>query len=47
MQDHTHRKPSMLQDVRAGMPTEIEAICGTVGVSHEKSAADHGPKGST
>ena len=27
---HIHHKPSMLQDVIAGRPTEIEAICGAV-----------------
>jgi 2-dehydropantoate 2-reductase len=35
MQHHTHHKPSMLQDVLAGKPTEIEAICGAV-VRHAK-----------
>ena len=35
MHHHTHHKPSMLQDVLAGKPTEIEAICGGV-VRHAK-----------
>lgn len=35
MHHHTHHKPSMLQDVLAGRPTEIEAICGAV-VRHAK-----------
>jgi 2-dehydropantoate 2-reductase len=30
MHHHTHHKPSMLQDVLVGRPTEIEAICGAV-----------------
>jgi len=30
MHHHTHHKPSMLQDVLTGKPTEIEAICGAV-----------------
>jgi 2-dehydropantoate 2-reductase len=30
MARHTDHKPSMLQDVLAGRPTEIEAICGAV-----------------
>ncbi|MGJ4931593.1 ketopantoate reductase family protein [Bradyrhizobium sp. HKCCYLS2038] len=36
MQHHTHHKPSMLQDVLAGRPTEIESICGAV-VRHAKT----------
>ncbi|GKQ55150.1 ketopantoate reductase family protein [Bradyrhizobium sp. Ce-3] len=35
MHHHTGHKPSMLQDVLAGKPTEIEAICGTV-VGHAR-----------
>ncbi|WP_456627154.1 ketopantoate reductase family protein [Bradyrhizobium sp. URHC0002] len=35
MQYHTHHKPSMLQDVLAGKPTEIDAICGAV-VGHAR-----------
>lgn len=30
MDHHTNHKPSMLQDVLAGRPTEIDAICGKV-----------------